>query len=79
MPAILALLAKIASSSTFWVTLLLPVLKVLLAKIGIDIPWEAIMAGQGAYGVKEAASKLAPAIAAKAHAVPAPTTTTPHP
>jgi hypothetical protein len=63
MPAILALLAKIASSSTFWVSILLPALKVLLAKIGIDIPWEAIMAGQGSYAVKEAAAKVSVALA----------------
>jgi hypothetical protein len=51
-----------------WVSILLPVLKVLLEKIGIVIPWEAIMAGTGAYGVKEAASKLQPLVAAKAAA-----------
>lgn len=66
MAAILALLTKIASSSTFWVSLFLPALKVLLAKIGIEVPWEAIMVGQGAYGVKEAAAKLQPAVAAAA-------------
>jgi len=60
-----ALIAKIAGSSTWWVSLLLPVLKVLLEKIGIFIPWEVIMAGTGAYGVKEAASKLQPVVAAK--------------
>jgi len=60
-----AIIAKIAGSSTWWVSLLLPVLKVLLEKIGIFIPWEVIMAGTGAYGVKEAASKLQPVVAAK--------------
>jgi hypothetical protein len=68
MAAITALLAKICGSSTLWVSILLPVLKVLLEKIGIVIPWEAIMAGTGAYGVKEAASKLQPLVAAKAAA-----------
>jgi hypothetical protein len=65
MSAVLVLIQKIAGSSTFWVSVLLPILKVLLEKIGISIPWEAIMAGQGAYGVKEAASKLQPLVAAK--------------
>jgi hypothetical protein len=60
-----ALIAKIAGSSTWWVSILLPILKVLLEKIGIFIPWEVIMAGTGAYGVKEAASKLQPVVAAK--------------
>jgi hypothetical protein len=59
------ILAKIAGSSTWWVSILLPILKVLLEKIGIIIPWEVVMAGQGAYGVKEAASKLQPVVAAK--------------
>lgn len=59
------ILAKIAGSSTWWVSILLPILKVLLEKIGIIIPWEVVMAGQGAYGVKEAASKLQPIVAAK--------------
>jgi hypothetical protein len=59
------ILAKIAGSSTWWVSILLPILKVLLEKIGIIIPWEVVMAGQGAYGVKEAASKLQPLVAAK--------------
>jgi len=60
-----AILAKIANSSTWWVSLLLPILKVLLEKIGIIIPWEVVMAGTGAYGVKEAAAKLQPVVAAK--------------
>lgn len=60
-----AILAKIAGSSTWWVSILLPVLKVLLEKIGVVIPWEVIMAGTGAYGVKEAATKLQPVVAAK--------------
>ena len=46
-------------------SILLPVLKVLLEKIGVVIPWEVIMAGTGAYGVKEAAAKLQPVVAAK--------------
>lgn len=62
------ILAKIAGSSTWWVSILLPILKVLLEKIGIIIPWEVVMAGQGAYGVKEAASKLQPIVAAKLEA-----------
>ena len=62
------ILAKIACSSTWWVSILLPILKVLLEKIGIIIPWEVVMAGQGAYGVKEAASKLQPIVAAKLEA-----------
>jgi hypothetical protein len=65
MSAITAVLAKICGSSTWWVGILLPILKVLLEKIGIIIPWEAIMASTGAYGVKEAASKLQPLVAAK--------------
>lgn len=69
MQAVLVLLAKIANSSTFWVSVLLPLLKLLLQQIGIDVPWEAVMAGQGAYGVKEAAAKLQPVVAAKAAAV----------
>ncbi len=60
-----AILAKIAGSSTWWVSILLPILKVLLEKIGVVIPWEVIMAGTGAYGVKEAAAKLQPVVAAK--------------
>ena len=60
-----AILAKIVGSSTWWVSILLPVLKVLLEKIGVVIPWEVIMAGTGAYGVKEAAAKLQPVVAAK--------------
>ena len=63
-----AILAKIVGSSTWWVSILLPILKVLLEKIGIIIPWEVVMAGQGAYGVKEAASKLQPIVAAKLEA-----------
>ena len=70
MTAVLALLTKIASSSTFWVSVLLPLLKLLLQQIGIDVPWEAVMAGQGAYGVKEAATKLQPLVAAKIAAAP---------
>ena len=65
MAAIQAVLTKIIGSSTWWVSLLLPVLKVLLEKFGIIIPWEVVMAGQGAYGVKEAATKLQPVVAAK--------------
>jgi len=65
MSAVLVLIKKIAASSTFWVSVLLPALKLLLETVGISIPWEAIMAGQGAYGVKEAASKLQPLVAAK--------------
>ncbi len=68
MTAILSVIQKIASSSTWWVSILLPVLKVLLEKVGIVIPWEAIMASTGAYGVKEAAAKIAPVVAAKAAA-----------
>jgi hypothetical protein len=70
MQAVLSVIQKICGSSTWWVSILLPVLKVLLEKIGIVIPWEAIMAGTGAYGVKEAASKLQPLVAAKAAAKP---------
>jgi hypothetical protein len=70
MVAVQALLAKIAGSSTWWVSILLPILKVLLEKIGIFIPWEVVMAGQGAYGVKEAATKLQPLVAAKVAATP---------
>jgi len=59
------ILAKIAGSSTWWVSILLPILKVLLEKIGIIIPWEVVMAGQGGYAVKEAAAKLQPVVATK--------------
>jgi hypothetical protein len=65
MQQILSMLTKIAGSSTWWVSILLPVLKCLLEKWGIVIPWEVVMAGQGAYGVKEAAAKLQPMVAAK--------------
>lgn len=65
MQQIMAILTKVAGSSTWWVSILLPILKVLLEKWGIVIPWEVIMTGQGAYGVKEAATKLQPMIAAK--------------
>lgn len=73
MTAVLAVLQKIIGSSTFWVSILLPALKLLMAKIGIDIPWDAIFVGQGAYGVKEAAAKIAPLVAAKTTVTP-PTT-----
>lgn len=65
MQQIMAILGKISGSSTWWVSILLPILKVLLEKIGIVVPWEVIMAGTGAYGVKEAAAKLQPVVAAK--------------
>lgn len=65
MQQVLSMLTKIAGSSTWWVSILLPVLKCLLEKWGIVIPWEVVMAGQGAYGVKEAAAKLQPVVAAK--------------
>lgn len=68
MAVILSVIQKICGSSTWWVGILLPVLKVLLEKVGIVIPWEAIMASTGAYGVKEAAAKIAPVVAAKAAA-----------
>jgi len=54
----MGVLTKIALSSTWWVTLLLPTAKILLAKIGVDIPWEAVTVGIGAYGVKELGSKI---------------------
>jgi len=52
------ILSKICNSSTWWVSVLLIVGKVVADKFGILIPWEAIAGGQVAYGVKEAASKI---------------------
>lgn len=51
-------LTKIRSSSTFWVALVLPVLNVVSSALGYPIPWEVVLTGIGAYGVKEAAGKL---------------------
>lgn len=62
MSQIAAIVAKIGTSSTWWVSILLPVLKVLLDKVGINIPWEVVCAGQGSYAIKEAATKVAPLV-----------------
>jgi|TARA_R110002126_G_scaffold177801_4_gene326739 hypothetical protein len=54
------LLDKLKNSSTLWVSILLPTLNVLTQHLlGVTIPWDVILTGIGAYGVKEAAGKLA--------------------
>lgn len=55
----LSILKKILGSSTFWVSILLPALKVLAEKLGVDVPWPVIAAGIGGYGVKEAGAHVA--------------------
>jgi hypothetical protein len=58
---------KLKNSSTLWVSILLPTLNVLTMQfLGVTIPWDVILTGIGAYGVKEAAGKLADAKAVKA-------------
>ena len=53
------LLDKLKNSSTLWVSILLPTLNVLTQQfLGVTIPWDVILTGIGAYGVKEAAGKL---------------------
>ncbi len=46
-------ITKILGSSTFWVSIALPLLKILLGHLGIDIPWEIPVTGVAAYGAKE--------------------------
>lgn len=59
------LLNKLRNSSTLWVSILLPTLNVLTMHfLGVTIPWDVVLTGIGAYGVKEAAGKLADAKAA---------------
>ena len=59
------LLDKLRNSSTLWVSILLPTLNVLTQHfLGVTVPWDVILTGIGAYGVKEAAGKLAEAKAA---------------
>lgn len=50
--------AKLLSSSTFWCSLILPALNLVASAFGYPIPWDVVLAGVGAYGVKEAATKL---------------------
>ena len=51
---------KLRNSSTLWVSILLPALNVATQTfLGVTIPWDVILTGIGAYGVKEAAGKLA--------------------
>jgi hypothetical protein len=49
---------KLRNSSTFWASLVLPALNLVLQHFGIIIPWEVIGVGIGSYGVKEAAGKV---------------------
>lgn len=51
-------LEKLTRSSTFWASLILPALNLVLGHFGIVIPWEVIGVGIGSYGVKEAAGKV---------------------
>jgi hypothetical protein len=54
------LLDKLRTSSTLWVSILLPTLNVVTQHfLGVVVPWDVILTGIGAYGVKEAAGKLA--------------------
>lgn len=51
--------SKLKNSSTFWVSLILPALQLVVQHfLGITIPWEAVASGVGAYGLKEAAAKV---------------------
>jgi hypothetical protein len=50
--------AKLLTSSTFWCSLILPALNVIATALGYPIPWDVVLAGVGAYGVKEAAGKF---------------------
>jgi hypothetical protein len=50
--------AKLLTSSTFWCSLILPALNLVATALGYPIPWDVVLAGVGAYGVKEAAGKL---------------------
>lgn len=54
----IAALGKLVSSSTFWCSVLLPALNLVSTTLGYPIPWDVILAGIGAYGVKEAAKGL---------------------
>jgi hypothetical protein len=49
---------KLLSSSTFWCSLILPALNLVSTALGYPIPWDVVLAGVGAYGLKEAAGKL---------------------
>jgi len=49
---------KLLSSSTFWCSLILPALNLVATALGYPIPWDVVLAGVGAYGVKEAAGKF---------------------
>lgn len=52
-------LKRLFGSSTLLVSILLPTLRVVLEQLlGIEVPWECVLTGVGAYGVKEAASKV---------------------
>jgi hypothetical protein len=51
---------RLTQSSTFWASILLPALKVLSSHfLGIEIPWEVVLAGIGAQGVRNAAAHVA--------------------
>lgn len=49
---------KLLTSSTFWCSLILPALNLIATSLGYPIPWDVVLAGVGAYGVKEAAGKI---------------------
>lgn len=51
---------KLAQSSTFLAAIILPTLWAVANKNGVEIPWEVLAIGMGAYGAKETASKVAP-------------------
>jgi hypothetical protein len=60
-------LKTLASSSTFWTSILLPTAKVVLEKVfpQIAIPWEVIAAGVAAMGVRNAGVKIGEGLAAR--------------
>ena len=51
-------LRKLAASSTFWASLLLPALNIVSTALGYPVPWDVILTGLGGYSLKEAAGKL---------------------
>jgi hypothetical protein len=62
---------KLTRSSTFWASLLFPALKVAASTyLGIDVPWEVVLAGIGAQGIRNAAEHVSTGMqeAASAHA-----------
>jgi hypothetical protein len=52
-------LRKLAASSTFWASIVLPAINLVSTALGYPIPWDIILAGVGGYAVKESAAKLA--------------------